>query len=235
MAIQSINSNNTPNRPIMNGFHSRFNGISYGYMNLESREYLPKATLKDKILAGTGSVAGISIATLAFMKHQKVKNSLKLKYDAKTMLAMAGSANLGGILLSSIGEHDADIKKKWKEGAFQMMLTTAPMVFIDGAIKLCEKYKKFNNNFVKIIASVVGVTLGTDCALALSNKLRSEREAKKAKREIKLIDMIANLDDAVAILVLAKLPFADKIHAERLLPFIYSFCGYRSGTGDRRS
>ena len=56
----------------------------------------------------------------------------------------------------------------------------------------------------------------------------------KPKRELKLIDMIANLDDAVAVCVLAKIPFADKIHIERALPFIYSFCGYRSGTGENR-
>lgn len=62
--------------------------------------------------------------------------------------------------------------------------------------------------------------------------MRSDKEAKKPKRELKLIDMIANLDDAVAILVLAKIPFADKIHIERALPFIYSFCGYRSGSAD---
>ena len=52
--------------------------------------------------------------------------------------------------------------------------------------------------------------------------------------ELKLIDMIANLDDFVAICVLAKIPFANKIHIERALPFIYSFCGFRSGTGDKR-
>lgn len=46
--------------------------------------------------------------------------------------------------------------------------------------------------------------------------------------------MTANPDDAVAICVLAKIPFADKIHIERVLPFIYSICGYRSGTGDFR-
>ncbi len=47
--------------------------------------------------------------------------------------------------------------------------------------------------------------------------------------------MIANLDDAVAICVLAKIPFADKIHIERALPFTTSICGYRSVTGDRKN
>jgi hypothetical protein len=47
--------------------------------------------------------------------------------------------------------------------------------------------------------------------------------------------MIANFDDAVAILVLTRLPFTKHLHPERLLPFIYSFCGYRSGTGNTRN
>ena len=107
---------------------------------------------------------------------------------------------------------------------------------VDGSIKLCEKSKnkKINNNFVKILASVTGVVIGSNTAMAIFNSLRSDKEAKKPKRELKLKDMIANIDDAVAICVLAKIPFADKIHIERALPFIYSICGYRSGTGDRK-
>lgn len=117
-----------------------------------------------------------------------------------------------------------------------MTLTSAPMLLVDTVIKYCEKSKnpKINNNFTKIGASVAGVAIGSHTAIALFNKLRNEKEAAKPKRELKLIDMIANLDDAVAVCVLAKIPFADKIHIERFLPFIYSFCGYRSGTGDNR-
>jgi len=193
-------------------------------------------TLKDKILATTGAVTGVSIPLIAFMKHQKAPNIFKVKYKVQHMLTMAACGNIGGILLSSIGEPKRDRIKKWKEGAFQMVLTSAPLLLVDGSIALCSKSKnpKINNNFTKIICSILGVTIGSNSAAALFNKLRSEKEAKKPKRELKLKDMIANLDDAVAICVLAKIPFADKIHIERALPFIYSICGYRSGTGDRK-
>lgn len=94
MAIQSINSTEAYNHPIMNGFNSRFKGISYGYMNLNKKpEYYPKATFKDKFLAGVGAVGGVSLATWGLMKHQKVKNPLKLEYDAKSMLLTAGLGN----------------------------------------------------------------------------------------------------------------------------------------------
>ena len=85
------------------------------------------------------------------------------------------------------------------------------------------------------MASGIGVAIGSSSALALSNKLRNDKDAKKPKRELKPIDMIANVDDLAAILVLAKIPFADKIHIERVLPLVYSFCGYRAGTADKRS
>lgn len=216
------------------------NKISYGQMNLKKSPEVQQngkdITDKDKILAGIGAVTGVSIPLLAFMKHQNVSNIFKVKYKVQHMLIMAGCANIGGIMMSSIGEPKQDIIKKWKEGAFQMVLTSAPLLLVDGSIALCNRSKnpKINNNITKIICSVLGVTIGSNSAAALFNSLRSEKEAKKPKRELKLKDMIANLDDAVAICVLAKIPFADKIHIERALPFIYSICGYRSGTGDRK-
>jgi len=208
--------------------------ISYGYINLNKPAEGKDATPKDKILAAAGAVAGTAVPLAAFMKHQKVSNIFKVQYKVQHMLLMAASANIGGIMLSSIGEPKRDKIKKWKEGAFQMAMTTIPMLMVDGAIKLCSKKPKLNNNFTKILCSVAGVAIGSNAALAISNKLRNGNNPKKPKRELKLIDMIANIDDAVAICVLAKIPFADKIHIERALPFIYSFCGYRSGTGDRK-
>lgn len=237
MVVSSININ-LSQRHTMTSFLANRKDITYGYINLDKHinpNQPPKdATPKDKILAGLGAVSGTVAALAVIMKQQKVKNPFNVKYGVKQMIPMAAAANVGGILLSSIGETKADQKKKWKEGAFQMMLTSAPMLLVDGSISLCKKYKKLNNNVTKILVSCVGVFIGSNSALALSNYLRSGKDAKKPKRELKPIDMIANLDDAVAVLVLAKIPFADKIHIERALPFIYSFCGYRSGTGDKK-
>lgn len=239
MAIDSINSS-IPQRQSMTNFLAKGKDISYGYMNMKKSPNIQQngkdITPNDKILAAAGGILGVSIPLFTFMKMQKAPNIFKVKYKVQHMLTMAACGNIGGIMASSIGEPKSDIIKKWKEGAFQMSLTSLPMLLVDGSIKLCEKSKnkKINNNFVKILASITGVAIGSNTAIAISNKLRSDKEAKKPKRELKLIDMIANLDDAVAICVLAKIPFADKIHIERALPFIYSFCGYRSGTGDKK-
>lgn len=239
MAVSSINLNITPKHTMMSFLANR-KEISYGYIHTEKLPSVKtepqKSTAKDKVLAAIGSVSGVVIVLASIMKKQKVKNPFRIEYTVKEMLTMAGCANLGGILLSSIGEPVSNQKKKWKEGAFQMILTSAPMLLVDTALKKCSKSpsKWINNNVTKIIASVVGVAIGSNTAVAVSNRLREGKDAKKPKRELKPIDMIANLDDAVAVLVLAKIPFADKIHIERALPFIYSFCGFRSGTGDKR-
>ena len=229
MAVEAINTYNTP----QNRYKKR-KEISYGRIDIETPTI--EEHTKDKVLAGIGSAVGVSIPLLNFMKKQNVKNPFNVKYKVQHMLTMADCANIGGILLSSIGEDKSDKIKKWKEGAFQMLLTSMPMLLVDGSIKLCEKSKntKINNNFTKIITSIAGVVIGSNTALAVSNKLRDSKDAQKPKRELKLRDMIANLDDAVAICVLAKIPFADKIHIERALPIIYAICGYRSGTGDNK-
>lgn len=234
MAMSSIDMNITP-KHTMTGFMANRKDITYGYINLERKQNAPILTSKDKMAAALGAMSGVAISMIPLMKSQRIKNPLNLKYSVPEMLLMAAAGNVGGVLFSSLVDRGSNRTKKWKEAAFQMMLTSAPMLLVDGAVKLCEKSKKFNNNFVKILASGIGVAIGSSSALALSNKLRNDKEAKKAKRELKPIDMIANVDDLAAILVLAKIPFADKIHIERVLPLVYSFCGYRAGTADKRS
>lgn len=216
------------------------NHIAYGYMDLKKKEkkpYQSEATLKDKTLSAVGSVTGVGLTLAYLMKKQKVNNPFNLKINkVNIMIPMAAAANVGAVLFSSIKEKTQDIKNKWKEGAFQMLLTATPMLLVDNSIKLCEKSKNklINNNTTKIGLSVLGVYIGSHIALAVSNKLRNGSDTKKKTRELKPVDMIANLDDAVAMMVLAKIPFANKINIDKLLPFIYTFCGYRSGTGDRK-
>lgn len=234
MPVTAVNIN-TLQPPCMNDFQTGKN-ISYGHINMPQKNPDSTVTKWEKTRAFIGAAAGTALPVAMIMKKQNTKNFFNIKYGVKEMLAIAAGGNLGGILLSSIGEKKRDKIKKWKEGIFQMTITAAPMLLVDNIIKFCEKSNnpKINNNLTKIAASVAGVAIGSQAAIALFNRLRSDKEARKPKRELKLIDMVANLDDVVAVCVLAKIPFADKIHIERVLPFIYTFCGYRSGTGDNR-
>ena len=52
---------------------------------------------------------------------------------------------------------------------------------------------------------------------------------KKSDRKLKLRDCVANIDDAIGVFVLAKIPLVEKLHLEKVLPAIYTYCGYRAG------
>lgn len=238
MTIKSINAG----LPQNNYNHSNNNqpvrkSDSTVLSSAEALNKEPNDYKKEKILAGIGAVTGVGLVLSVMMSLQKIKNPMKLNYRVQEMLAMAGCADIGGILMSSIGASSNDKRKKWTEGAFQFALTSTPLICVDTILKQCGKSSKryINNNITKIAASVAGVYAGSNLALFIANKIRKQSPAKQPERKLKLIDMVANFDDAVAIMVLAKIPFADKIQIKRLLPFIYSFCGFRSGTGNTRS
>ncbi len=228
--------------PLIQNYHSNLNrkrdklpngNVSFSAQN----ETVKKIPQNDNMLAFIGSITGVGLVLGGMMKHQRVKNPFNLEYKVQHMISMAGCADIGGILLSSIGKNKNEKKQKWTEGAFQFALTSTPLLFVDTILKQFSKSKKriINNNVTKIAASVGGVYTGSHLALWIANQLRKNKEAPQPKRKLKPVDMIANFDDAVAIMVLAKIPFADKIQIKHLLPFIYSFCGYRSGTGNTRS
>ena len=182
MALQSINNIEHRPNPNLVGFMPARKNISYGYIDMSQSVKEKQVPKKDKVLAGIGSTFG-ALSVLAYcMKRQKIKNPLKVEYTVKEMLSMAAAGNIGGIVMGSIGEKASDIKKKWKEGAFQMVLTAAPMLLVDGTIKLCNKSKnpKINNNFMKIVASAIGVAVGSKTAIKLSNFLRNDKEQIKA-------------------------------------------------------
>jgi hypothetical protein len=65
-------------------------------------------------------------------------------------------------------------------------------------------------------------------AAAVANKITDPNDFE-ADRKINAKDLVVNLDDALGALVLAKIPIVDKLHAEKLLPAIYAWCGYRAG------
>jgi hypothetical protein len=65
-------------------------------------------------------------------------------------------------------------------------------------------------------------------AASLSNIICDPKD-KHPDRKLSLLDSIANIDDLFGVLVLAKFPIVEKLHLDKLLPVIYTFCGYRAG------
>ena len=185
-------------------------------------------TLDDKLKAGVGAVLGTAIPMAVMMKKRKIKNPLKLNYNMSDMIMLSATSITGSVAVGMIGENKTTNQNKFKEGLFQFFNASIPTWITGGCLKLSEGSKHFNNTFGKISAMLGGLIVGMYGAASLSNVI-SDPHDKQPDRKLTLLDCVANVDDAVGALVLAKFPCADKLHLESLLPLIYSYCGYRAG------
>ena len=202
-----------------------------GYYSFSLRRHRAterKVTTNDKIKAGIGALAGTIIPMLYLMKKQKIKNPLKLKYKLNDMVLLSGTSVIGGVCTGMIGENKKTKQNKVKEGIFQFLNAAVPTWIVGGVLKLCEGSKNFNNIPGKMLSIAGGLLVGMYGAASISNLICDPHD-KRPDRKLTLLDCIANIDDAIGVLVLAKFSLVDKLHLEKLLPFIYTYCGYRAG------
>ena len=186
-------------------------------------------TTDDKIRAGIGSVIGMALPLIFLMKNQKVKNPFKLNYGMKEMIILSGASIVGGVSLGMIGEKKSTNMHKLKEGVFQFFNASIPALFVGLGLKYCEAGgAKLNTPLAKILTTIVGLGVGVHAAAMLSNKVCDPKDLEP-DRKITFKDSIANVDDLIGALVLAKVPVINKLKIERVLPLIYSYCGYRAG------
>ena len=192
------------------------------------RKVIPEkseAPLKAKIAAG--SVVGTVMPLLFLAKKQNVKPH-NVKYGIKELLLVSTCGIAGGTASGLIFDEKEHRKQKINEGVFQFMNASVPTLLCGGLFKLSEKFKKLNNNYFKIGGTVAGLFGGMHIAAALSNKINDPHD-KVPDRKLTILDSVANLDDALGVLVLTKVPIAEKLHVEKILPVIFSWCGYRAG------
>ena len=187
-----------------------------------------KETNSDKIKAAIGSIIGTLIPMALMMKKQGVRNPLKLKYGLKDMLIMSATPILGGVTVGMIGNDLETNYGKSREGVFQFFNAAIPTWLAGGALRLCETTKSINNIPAKMASILGAVIVGMYGAASISNLICDPKD-KHPDRKLSIKDSLANLDDAVGVLVLAKFPLADKLHIEKILPAIYASCGYRAG------
>lgn len=185
-------------------------------------------TSSDKIKAAFGSIIGTIIPMAFMMKTQKVKNPLKLTYGLKEMLLLASTSILGGVFTGMIGTDTESKLNKSKEGVFQFMNAAIPTWLAAATLRWCETTKGLNNNFAKIVTTIGTILIGMQGAASVSNIICDPKD-KYPDRKLTFLDSLANIDDLVGVLVLAKFPIVEKLHIDKLLPAIYAFCGYRAG------
>lgn len=203
-----------------------------------SRRYhnLEEADKFTKLRATAGAVVGAAIPLLYFAKKQNGKISslnklLQINYGLKEFIAIGAASILGGVLAGMIGESKQSRQNKINEGVFQFMNCSVPPVIIAGLFKLGEKFKPLNNVPCKIAATGVGAIGGMYLAAELSNKINDPKDLYP-DRKLTIKDALANFDDVLGALVLAKFKFIEKLGAERLLPAVTAWCGYRAGVSN---
>lgn len=192
-------------------------------------------------LAAIGAILGVVIPTVMLGKKQhKIKiDSLKnlwkaidVEYGLKEILITGLGGGFGGLLGGLLDRKEKNKLQKIDEAAFQCMNIAFPAILVAKGIELCSKTKGLNNLFAKVLCSAGGIFAGAWGAVFLSNKLDDkvfDKYQPDPDRKLKKKDFIVHVDDFFATLILAKVPFVDKLHINRLLPAIFSWSGYHAG------
>ncbi len=209
-----------------------FNFKSYRDFKNKTKENIKQQKFHLRPLAGAVIGAGAAmVVSSKLFKHSLIPDTSKLKKstlrDVTEMLLMAGGANIGGVIAGSVDATKKQKKKKQKEAAFQIMNTSIPMLMVTGAIKTCESVKSLNKNSSKIIASIIAMISGAAIATGITNATKKENEPE---RKYTIKDSLANFDDIVATIKLGFKKIAKIIPVDVLLPIIYVYNGYRSGS-----
>lgn len=251
-AINNINSNSyNISSADANFKQNQHHKLSHGFIRQRIHEnkidefFLTDTNAPKKrtsYLAMIGSIAGVlgSILLLAKNNNPKLKiNSIKdffkalnIKYEAKEIIAVGSAAAIGGLAGGLADRKEHSKLQKIEEAVFQLMNIAFPALLINEAQKLCNKSKYTNNIPIKLTASAISMVIGAGAAVKISNKLDDnffDKYNKDPERKFKKKDLLVHFDDLIGALVLAKIPFADKLHAEKLLPAVFAWSGYHVG------
>lgn len=175
----------------------------------------------------TGVLKGLDFKS----KAKEVFKSFNIEYGLKEMLFTSFGSILGGLSGGLLFKKDENKKNKIKESIFQFSNSSIPTIIVAGLLKLAEKSKNPKAILPKITAVITGIGAGMPIAAITSNKINNTIVDKdnSCKRKLRVKDCFVHLDDLIGALVLAKIPFADKLHVDKILPVLYGMCGYESG------
>lgn len=192
------------------------------------RTYNREISNADKTKAFLGSAIGTALPLLLMIKKQKIKNPLKLKYGMWDMVGVSASSIAGGVSFGLINEEKSVQKNRLKEGFFQFLNAAIPTWVVGGALSLCENSEKYNTKTFKFLSVIGGLLVGMYGSAALANLITDPKD-KYPDRKLTPKDALANIDDGIGALALAKIPMLDKLNISGILPLIYTACGYRAG------
>lgn len=189
-------------------------------------------TTRTKVQSFIGALAGTvaSMAIFAKLQKTKIKNPkdlLKINYGLKEMSIMSGISIIGGVLGGMIGSDRK--KEKVNEGVFQFMNAALPPLVVAPALKVLDNSKSLKDSKIARVAVTIGFLLaGMKIGTIVSNYINDPQD-KVPDRKLTMKDAIANVDDALGALAVAKFPLLEKLQIEKTLPAIFTWCGYRAG------
>lgn len=165
-------------------------------------------------------------------KAKTILKSFNIEYGLNEMLFTSAGSILGGLAGGLIFNKNENKKSKVKESVFQFNNIAVPTIIIAGLLKLSEQSNKLKGVFPKIVSVMAGIGAGMPLAAMISNKINNIFIDKNNQdtRKLRIKDSFVHVDDVVGALVLAKIPFANKLHADKILPVLYATCGYEAGT-----
>lgn len=185
-------------------------------------------TDNDKLKSALGATIGTVIPMALMMKKRGIKNPFKLEYNLKEMLILSTTSIFGAVATGMIEEDKKTRINRINEGVFQFSNATVPTVMVWAGLKLCDSVKSLNNIPAKVVTTIATLLAGMKLAAVTANKICDPKDLKPDRKH-NLKDTIANADDLFGALVIAKVPFVEKLKLDKLLPIIYAYCGYRAG------
>lgn len=197
---------------------------------------------RKSLFALVGSFIGVAIPLAILARKQKpglkidsLKNFGKfidIDYDLKEIL-YTGIGGVAGGLLGGLADRKEQHKlDKIEEATFQTMNISFPSILTVISLRMCNKNRRLNNAFAKGLFILASIIAGVNLAVFASNKIDAKLfdiYNHDADRKFKKKDLIVHIDDLFGTIVLAKVPFADKLHINKILPLIYVWSGYSVG------
>lgn len=173
---------------------------------------------------------------------------LKAKDKFKAVYNMFEIENFGEILASTTGaimggvasgvlldKNPENREEKYREGIFEFLNNMTPTTLVAAGEYYSRKTGKFTSAPARAALIAGSVASGMFIANKTSNKInekifdKDKKEEKHNKRNFKPQDCLVHMDDILGLLVLAKIPLAKVIQADKILPFLYAKSGYEAG------
>ena len=164
-------------------------------------------------------------------KGKALFKAMDIDYGFKEMMTVGLTSILGGVTGGVLFDKETNPKKKIQEGINKAAVLAVPAGLVAAGLKAFE-HTKVKNPFASIASVVVGVGVGMPIANKISNTINKKVFGDDVfeKRNLKPTDYFVHVDDVVGAMVLSKVPFANKLHLDKVLGAIYAHQAYEAGS-----